>query len=157
LEYVLEACADKHHPALDSLHSSVVLGDTMSLLAAFQIIDPLRRDARETIQRLSNQGMDCEIVSGDRATPVTLVRRALGNIDARSNLSADDKLARVQELQTEGVCVLMVGDGVNDAPVLAAADVSAAIASGADIAKVNADLVLLGGGIAGLVTAIETS
>jgi len=72
-------------------------------------------------------------------------------------LSADDKLALVRSLRAAGHRVVMVGDGVNDAPVLAAADVSAAIAAGTELARVSADLVLLGEGLAGITRAVETS
>ena len=81
----------------------------------------------------------------------------LGNIGAHANLTAAAKLSLVAALRTQGHRVVMVGDGVNDAPVLAAADVSAAIAGGTDLAKVSADLVLLGEGLAGLPCAVEVS
>jgi len=92
--------------------------------------------------------------------PARLVRRAarqLGDIAATSGLTARDKLRLVQRLQAHGHRLVMVGDGVNDAPVLAAADVSVAIGSGTDLAKISADMVLLGDGLAGLADAVETS
>jgi len=88
---------------------------------------------------------------------VEVAARRLGGIAAQAGLTAEQKLRLVEALQQAGRRVVMVGDGVNDAPVLAAADVSVAIASGTDLAKVHADLVLLGEGLAGLVGAVETS
>ena len=157
MEYVLEACANRRGFATDPAHTSVVLGDTEALLAVFHVTDTLRSDARTTLARLAALGLRCEIASGDRAGPVAEAAAALGNIEARADLTAADKLARVQALHAGHHCVAMVGDGVNDAPVLAAADVSVALASGADLAKVSADLVLLGEGLGGLVTAVTTS
>jgi len=157
LEYVLEGCTDTPCPPLDSTHTSVALGDSTALLAVFHLADALRSDARETLERLASLRLTSEILSGDRAAPVAAAARALGNIAARAGLSAAEKLARVEQLHAEHHRVVMVGDGVNDAPVLAAADVSVAIASGTDLAKVSADLVLLGEGLGGLVTAVETS
>ncbi len=157
LEYVLAGCADCRAPPLDPAYTSVVLGDSAGLLAVFHVSDTLRSDARDTVERLSALGMSCEIASGDRPGPVAAVARALGGIEARAHLTADDKLARVETLHAGHHRVAMVGDGVNDAPVLAAADVSIALASGTDLAKVNADLVLLGEGLGGVVTAAETS
>ena len=97
------------------------------------------------------------IASGDRAGVVAAVARRIGGIGARGGLSAADKLALVHAMQARGHQVAMVGDGVNDAPVLAAADVSVAIASGTDLAKVSADLVLLGDGLAPLVSGVESA
>jgi Cu2+-exporting ATPase len=88
---------------------------------------------------------------------VQLAAQRLGGVTAYAELRAEDKLHLVQGLQRAGHRVVMVGDGVNDAPVLAAADVSVAIASGTDLARVNADLVLLGEGLGSLTRAVETS
>ena len=158
LEYVLEGCERAPpSPATDPGHTSVVLGDGAGLLAEFRLSDALRADARETIRRLTGLGLTPGIASGDRPGPVAAAARQLGDPAARANLSADDKLALVRSLRAAGHRVVMVGDGVNDAPVLAAADVSAAIAAGTELARVSADLVLLGEGLAGITRAVETS
>jgi P-type Cu2+ transporter len=166
LEYVAEGCmacnaASDATPAAvadaDRGRTSVVLGDAAGLLAVFHLTDLLRSDARDTIGRLRELGLTPEIVSGDQPGPVATAARQLGDVAARSDLSAADKVALVQALRTDGHRVVMVGDGVNDAPVLAAADVSVAIAGGADLARVSADLVLLGEGLGALVRAVEIS
>jgi P-type Cu2+ transporter len=158
LDYVLEGCPAAAPPAeADADRTSIVLGDCAGLLARFRVSDALRADARETLASLARLGLDPLIASGDQRGAVALVAERRGGIEARSDLSADAKVALVQALQADGHRVVMVGDGVNDAPVLAAADVSIAIASGTDLAKVSADIALLGSGLAGLVSAVETS
>jgi P-type Cu2+ transporter len=135
----------------------IVLGDAEGPLAAFRISDALREDAGATCARLERLGVRPLIASGDEEGAVALAARRLGGIAAHAGFRPEEKLRLVQRLQHAEHCVVMVGDGVNDAPVLAAADVSVAIASGTDLAKVNADLVLLGEGLGGLVGAVETS
>ncbi len=160
LDYVLESCAptlDASPPGLGADLARVVLGGPEGPLAAFRISDALREDARSTLARLERLGVTPVIASGDQGAAVELAAQRLGGLEAYAGLRADEKLGLVQGLQRAGHRVAMVGDGVNDAPVLAAADVSVAIASGADLAKVNADLVLLGHGLAPLAGAVETS
>ncbi|HYB66223.1 MAG TPA: cation-translocating P-type ATPase, partial [Steroidobacteraceae bacterium] len=156
-EFVLEGCARSATQLTDPGHTSVVLGDTAGPLAEFHLTDALRGDARDTIQRLAALGLVAAIASGDRTGPVAAAARQLGNVAASANVTAEGKLALVRALRSEGHRVVMVGDGVNDAPVLAAADVSVAIAGGTELAKVSADLILLGEGLAPLSGAIETS
>jgi Cu2+-exporting ATPase len=157
-EFVLEGCARTTARVTDNHgHTSVVLGDATGPLAEFHLTDALRSDARDTIQRLAGLGLVPGIASGDRTGPVAAAARQLGDVAASANLTADGKLSLVRALRGEGHRVVMVGDGVNDAPVLAAADVSVAIAGGTELAKVSADLVLLGEGLAPLVCAVETS
>ena len=97
------------------------------------------------------------IASGDRAGVVAAVARRLGNYRASGDLRAEDKLALVHALQAQGHRVAMVGDGINDAPVIAGADVSVAIGGGTDLAKINADVVMLGEGLGPLVRGIESA
>jgi len=158
LEFVLEGCARTATTMADDPgHTSVVLGDAAGLLAEFRLTDALRNDAPDTLRRLEGLGLVPGIASGDRTGPVTAAARQLGNVAASANLTADGKLALVRALRADGHRVVMVGDGVNDAPVLAAADVSVAIAGGTELAKVSADLILLGEGLSPLTCAVETS
>ncbi len=158
MTYVLEGCAAPGPLAATAAGttSSVVLGDEAGLLAVFRLSDTLRADARATLRRLTELGLTVQIASGDHVGAVARVAGELG-VAARAELSAADKLALVHTLQQLRHRVVMVGDGVNDAPVLAAADVSVAIAAGADLAKVSADVVLLGEGLSPLVVAVETA
>ena len=127
----------------DSDATQVVLADTDGLLARFEFRDELRPDADVAIERLRALGLELEILSGDAAGAVQRVASQLGITHARSGLRPDDKLARVRELQGAGHRVVMIGDGVNDAPVLAGADVSVAMGQGAQLAHASADMVVL--------------
>ena len=159
-DYVCEGCpgaAPPQLPAADPACSSIVLGDESGLLAEFLLADSVREDARETLERLRGLGVEPLIASGDRAGVVASVVRRLGSFRASGDLRAEDKLALVRALQARGHRVAMVGDGINDAPVLAGADVSVAIGGGTDLAKVNADVVMLGEGLGPLVRGIESA
>ena len=94
--------------------------------------------------RLAAAGIKLSIFSGDLPAAAARVGAALGIADARGGLSPEDKHAALRALQEAGETVAMVGDGVNDAPVLAQAQVSIAMGGGADLARANADVVLLG-------------
>jgi Cu2+-exporting ATPase len=139
----------------DETRTTLVLGDESGPLALFHLADRLREDAPATVRALRALGLGTGIASGDRAAVVARVADRLDGIDARAGLSAQDKLALVRALQADGNVVAMVGDGVNDAPVLAGADVSVAIGSGTDLAKVSADIVMPGAGLAPLVPGVE--
>ncbi len=123
--------------------TQVVLGDREGPLARFELRDEIRADAGMAISRLRDLGLEIEILSGDAAGAVHRVAAALGIDRARSGMRPDDKLSRVRELQADGRRVAMVGDGVNDAPVLAGADVSIAMGQGAQLAHASADMVVL--------------
>jgi Cu2+-exporting ATPase len=138
----------------DDARTTLVLGDATGPLAAFFLADRLRADAAGSLRALRALGLETSIASGDRAAVVVRVARVLDGIDARAGASAQDKLALVRALQARGQVVAMVGDGINDAPVLAGADVSVAIGSGTDLAKVSADLVMIGAGLAPLASGI---
>lgn len=107
----------------------------------FELADALRPGARQAVDELGQAGLKCEILSGDAAGPVASVASQLGIADARSGLSPQEKIARLAELQSAGQKVLMVGDGLNDAPCLAAAHVSVAPAGASDVGRLAADLV----------------
>ncbi len=123
--------------------TQVLLGDEGGILARFELRDELRPDAREAIKDLRELGLEVEILSGDAAGAVHRVAGQLDIARAHSGMRPDDKLARVRELQAAGHTVAMIGDGVNDAPVLAGADVSIAMGQGAQLAHASADMVVL--------------
>lgn len=124
--------------------SVVFMADAQGWRAAFRIGDRLRAGAGEMIAALQAQGIAVSIFSGDDAGVVSRLARALGIADARGNLTPEDKHAAVSALQAAGAVVAMAGDGVNDAPVLAQAQLSIAMGSGTDLARSTADAVLLG-------------
>jgi Cu2+-exporting ATPase len=102
-------------------------------------------------------GLQTEILSGDSTEQVEAISSALGIDQWRSHMIPQDKIARVRELEAEGRCVLMVGDGVNDAPALGAAFVAMAPSSAADVGRNAADLVFLHAGLDAVPSAIRVS
>lgn len=138
-----EGVRDLARDDLDAASTWVALGDEQGLLAWFQLSDALRPGAAEAVAALQARGLTVELLSGDRADAVDHVAREIGIASAQGGLSPQDKLSRLQELQRQGATVAMVGDGVNDAPVLAAAQVSLAMGSGTQLAHATADMILL--------------
>lgn len=134
-------------------HSVVELGDETGPLARFVLGAAIREDAAATVAGLLASGLHVELLSGDGEDAVRAVAQRLGIAHARARQTPDEKLQRLRELQREGRVVLAVGDGINDAPLLAAADVSAAMPQGAALAQARADLLLLGDSIAALAPA----
>jgi Cu2+-exporting ATPase len=114
------------------------------IAASFTLSEALRPEALTAIKRLREAGMHLEILSGDAPARVARVAAALGIETWQAQASPEDKLARIELLGRQGRHVAMVGDGINDAPVLARADVSIAFATGAPLAQHRADLLLLG-------------
>ena len=135
----------------------VVLGDAQGLLAHFSFVDRLRARAAESVAQLQGLGLEVELLSGDRLETVQAVAQELGIARYSARCQPQDKLARINELQRQGAVVAMVGDGVNDAPVLAAAQVSLAMGSGTQLAHASADMVLLSEQLPHLAAAVRTS
>lgn len=123
--------------------TQIVLGDEDGPLARFALADRVRPDAAATVEALRRLGLEVALLSGDSPVIAARVGAELGIVDARGGLLPADKLARIRQLQGQGAVVAMVGDGVNDAPVLAGAQVSIAMGSGTQLAHASADMVLL--------------
>jgi Cu2+-exporting ATPase len=122
----------------------IALGSAQGWQAFFRLSDGLRHEAAAMVAGLARAGIQLSIFSGDAPAAAARVGAALGIDDARGGLSPEDKHAALKAFQEAGATVAMVGDGVNDAPVLAQAQVSIAMGGGADLARANADVVLLG-------------
>ncbi|MDR3444960.1 MULTISPECIES: heavy metal translocating P-type ATPase [unclassified Dyella] len=118
------------------------LGDGQSVVARFSLQEALRPHALEAIVALRALGLRLHLASGDSASAVGKLMRKLPLDDAHSRQSSEEKLALVRALQAERRVVAMIGDGLNDAPVLAGADVSIAMGEGASLAQRAADMVL---------------
>ena len=112
-------------------------------IGAFALADALKTDTAEAIGRLKKHGIDVYIMSGDNQGTVEYVAKQLGIAHAFGNMSPRDKAAEVQKLKAAGKTVAMVGDGINDAPALAAANVSFAMKGGADVAEHTASATLM--------------
>ncbi len=112
-------------------------------IGAFALADALKADTAEAIGRLKKHGIDVYIMSGDNQGTVEYVAKQLDIAHAFGNMSPRDKAAKVQKLKAAGKTVAMVGDGINDAPALAAANVSFAMKGGADVAEHTASATLM--------------
>lgn len=133
----------------------LLLGDEQGPLAWFVLDDRLRDDAPALVKAALGRGWQILLLSGDSSPMVGEVARQLGIDQARGGLTPDAKLAILRDLQRQGRRVLMLGDGVNDVPVLAGADISVAMGSASDLAKTNADAVLLSNRLGSLVDALR--
>ena len=131
------------------------LGDGAHAFARFEPTESVREDARAALDALRAQGIAPHLASGDAAERVAGAARRLLIDVVRARQTPEDKLAYVRDLQRAGRVVAMVGDGINDAPVLAGADVSFAIGSGAALAQRAADVVLTGGSLSRLASAVS--
>ncbi|WP_177223432.1 heavy metal translocating P-type ATPase [Modicisalibacter xianhensis] len=128
-----------------------------TLVALFGISDPLRVDSAEAVRRLQADGLKVVMLTGDNAHTAAAVAREVGIDDYRAGLMPEDKHAEVQRLQQAGEVVGMTGDGINDAPALAQADVGFAIGQGTDVAIESAGITLMRGSLHGIADAIEIS
>jgi len=135
----------------------MALGDDEDVLAWFLLSDQPRTGTSEAVSDLRELGLVPHVASGDHAAVVEAVSRELGIDDYRSRLTPEAKLRLIRELQAEGSVVAMVGDGVNDAPVLAGADVSAAMASGTALAQTSAGMILVTDTLGVLPRAVRTA
>ena len=124
--------------------SWVALAEGGELIAWFALADTPRADAPVALAALQKQGLRLHLVSGDAAGAVQAIAQQLGIAEWHAGALPEDKLAYVNALQQQGRIVAMVGDGINDAPVLAGAQVSIAMGEGADVAQAAADMVMLG-------------
>lgn len=131
------------HSSTDSSHSN----SKWQPLAFFYFNDSVRSEAKALIEQLKARNIQPVMLTGDPSPQALVLATELGIEDAYHGLSPEDKVTHIQRLQAEGARVLMVGDGINDAPVLAAADVSSSIAGAADLAQVSSDSVILNGQI----------
>lgn len=132
----------------------VLLSDVERVHAAFLLGDELRPDAADVVAALKAQGKQVLILTGDNLATATKLAGAVGIEQVRAQLKPQEKLAAVQALQREGGVVAMIGDGVNDAASLAAADVSIAIGSGTALATAAADVVLISGRLSSVLDAL---
>lgn len=121
--------------------ASVVLAQNSEIVAAFWLVDDIKPDVPEVLQQLNTY--DTAILSGDTDANVQNVADKLGISHVFAQCTPAQKLSTIQDLQKTNKTVLMLGDGINDAPVLAAADVSVAVGNASDLAKNAADIILL--------------
>ncbi len=155
--FAAQLCPTSGFERIESVYTEAWLSDARGPVARFSLGDRIKPQARELVGTLRASGRRVHLLSGDGPGPVHEVAQFLGIDVARAEATPVDKRAYVRALQREGAVVAMIGDGINDAPVLAQADVSVAMASGAALAQTNADAVLLSGQPADLLRALALS
>ncbi len=146
------------HPGLEPVEaegSTIYLGSRERPLAAFHLADEPRREAASVVRALAAQGVTVHLLSGDNREAVAAIAGRLGIEQWAAEQLPQDKLDYLRRLQSQGRVVAMVGDGVNDAPVLAGAQVSIAMGKGAQLAQASADMVLLGDDLTVLPFSVE--
>ncbi|MGZ8189620.1 MAG: heavy metal translocating P-type ATPase [Methylococcaceae bacterium] len=152
---------DRHNDRLEKLSA---LGQTPMMLAVddkiagiIAVADPIKKDSAAAVERLKSQGIRIIMVTGDNQITAHAIAKQAGITEVRAQVLPQDKAAVVKELQQQGEIVGMVGDGINDAPALAQADVGLAIGTGTDVAIESADVVILQGSLLKVPEVIELS
>lgn len=156
-EFVSEIITSQHKNLTlpDQQKLWLLLANTQGAVAWFGLADEVRQSAREAIAKLQGMGVAVELLSGDQSGAVAQLAKQLGVDEFIAGAKPADKVAQLNLAQLRGDKVLMVGDGINDVPVLAGADVSVAMASASDLAQTRADTVLLNNQLTLLPKAIE--
>jgi Cu+-exporting ATPase len=137
--------------------TAIFLGVDGKVAAVIGIADPVKRTTPDALNALAKEGVRVVMLTGDNKTTAQAVARRLGITEVEAEVLPDQKSAVVQKLQREGHAVAMAGDGVNDAPALAAAEVGIAMGTGTDVAIESAGITLLKGDLTGIVRARRLS
>lgn len=137
--------------------TAMLVGVDDRLLGVIAVADTIKPEAAEAVAALQASGIKVVLLSGDNHRTAEAVARQCGIERVIAEVLPDDKAAMIRQLQSEGLVVAMVGDGVNDAPALATADIGIAIGSGSDVAKETGGIILLKNDVRDVVTAIRLS
>ena len=161
IDFVTEIAGSQRPPSAEEVaddgETLVALGSDLGWIALFKLHDQVRREAKALVDALLREGRQVSILSGDSPGAVAAVAQLLGVAEARAGLSPEGKHEYLLGLQRQGAVVAMIGDGVNDAPVLAQAQVSVAMGGGTDLARTQGDFVLLSGNLADLEGGVDLS
>lgn len=137
--------------------SLVYVGMNQEALGLIAVADEIRPEAKEVVTRLEKQGVEVWMLTGDHRGTAEAIAERIGIRHVVAQVLPEEKAGKIRELQEAGKKVAMVGDGINDAPALAQADVGIAMGSGTDVAMATADVTLMSGDLRHLVTAFDLS
>lgn len=158
---VLEVGLEKVQAAIDTFQAAgktaMVVASNNQAVGVIAVADTVKSDSREAVQQLQGQGLKVMMITGDNERTARAIGNQVGIEHVMAEVRPEEKSARVKALQQEGRRVSMVGDGINDAPALAQADVGIAIGSGTDVAIETAGVILSGGSLTGVPKAIALS
>ncbi|WP_045224079.1 heavy metal translocating P-type ATPase [Methyloterricola oryzae] len=138
-------------------HTPMLLAEDDQALGLVAVADPIKPDSREAVSQLKAMGVRVLMVTGDNPVTAQAIAREAGIDEVRAQVLPQDKAQVVRDLQAQGLVVGMVGDGINDAPALAQADVGFAIGTGTDIAIESGDVIIMRGSLLKLVDAMDLS
>ena len=150
-------CADEIRRLESQGKTVILIADGDSLLGVIGVADSLRENSAEAVAALQRMGVEVCMMTGDNERTARIIATEAGISHVMAEVMPDQKAAMVQRLKREGKKVGMVGDGINDAPALAAADVGFAIGSGTDIAMEASDITLMQGDLMGVVAGVDLS
>lgn len=135
----------------------IYISANQQLLGVITVADLLKVDSKETVAKLQNKGIDVVLLTGDNSKTAQAIAKQAGIKTVISEVLPDQKSQAIKDLQSQGKLVAMVGDGINDAPALAVADIGIAVGSGTDIAIESADIILIKPEISDILKALSIS
>lgn len=153
----IESCGATVSDPPETDASILYLAEDGKLLGYVLVSDTLRSDSKTLFSALRQMHKKTILLSGDRKATAERIGTSLGADEIRSQMLPDDKLHAIDELKAKGETVAMVGDGVNDAPALAKADLGFAVSDGTDVAVESADVILTGGKVSKIIDAFRVS
>lgn len=142
-DWILELELNHNNLITDSIHSQIYLANSTEVIACFDIADKIKSDSIEAISQLKSLGLQVVMLTGDNQIAANDIAKRVGINEVFANCKPADKIDKVIELQNLGHKVIFVGDGINDAPSLAQADIGIAIGGGTDIARQSAAISLM--------------
>ncbi|OLD86708.1 MAG: copper-translocating P-type ATPase [Verrucomicrobia bacterium 13_1_20CM_4_54_11] len=145
------------HRLQERAETTVWVAANGKAVGVLEIADPIKPTSREAVRELHEMGLKIIMCTGDNRRTAESVARELGIDEFKAEVMPDEKIEIVRDLKSEGAIVAMAGDGINDAPALAAADVGIAMGTGTDVAIESAGITLVKGDLMGIVKAIHVS